>query len=334
MPRIGGDRLHRIEVEGLPVEDVAGEAFLQHVDQVLGRTAAHEAGLDAGLLHHAREVVDEGQRDAACSSLEGEAVAHDAAVAQKSRDEIRDAQAVGAARDLRGAADDLRRIADGFDFDDVVHVVALDLPGNAGKRNQVVGHHDHAVGIDRVGQREAQRAAGRLAVRAVSVAEEVGGRRGDHRNVDVYFAVLHCLPASAVRAQHAHAAHLAVRTVVAQRAVHAAFDVMYRAGLHQLDHRLVTGKRSAGKPHQVSCAHARGSLQRGEGDAVAIAQVMMAADGHAIAQAAEPQRGLEVRHALVAVAGIVAVGANRRAVLVAGGAMAVDAGVGQFARVR
>ena len=203
-------------------------------------------------FHHAREVVHEGQRDAACAGLEREAVAHDAAVAQEARNQLGNAQAVGTARDLRGAADDLRGIADGIDLDDVVHVVALDLPGNAGERNEIVGDDDDAVGVDGIGQREAQRAAGRLAVRAVGVAEEVGGGRGDDRDVDVDLAILHRLPASAVRAQHAQAAHVAVRAVVAERAVHAAFDVVHRARLHQVDHRLVAGKRRAGKPDQVS----------------------------------------------------------------------------------
>ena len=64
--------------------------------------------------------------------------------------------------------------------------------------------------------------------------------------------------------------------------------------------------------------------KRGERDAVAVAQMMMAADGHAIAQSAKPQRSLEVGHALVAVCGIVAVAADGRADLVAGGTMAVD----------
>ena len=66
-------------------------------------------------------------------------------------------------------------------------------------------------------------------MRAVGIAEEVGSGRGDHRDIDMDFSVLHRLPASAVRAQHAHAAHLALRAVVAQRAIHAAFDVMHHA---------------------------------------------------------------------------------------------------------
>ena len=120
-------------------------------------------------------------------------------------------------------------------------------------------------------------------MRAVGVAEVVGCRRGNDRNVDVNLAILHRLPASTVRAQHSHAPHVPVRAVVAERSIHAAFDVMHHAGLHQVDDRLVTGKRGAGKPHEVFGPHPGGGLQRSERDAVSIAQMMMAADGHAIA---------------------------------------------------
>ena len=60
------------------------------------------------------QVVDEGQRDAAGSGLEGEAVTHDAAVAQEAGNQLGNPQAVGLARDLGGATDDLRGIADGI----------------------------------------------------------------------------------------------------------------------------------------------------------------------------------------------------------------------------
>ena len=131
--RITRDGAHAVEVECLAVEDVADETFFQQIDEILGRAAAHEAGFHVGLLHHC--VRDSRQRPARFRPprLKGEAVAHDARVAQKSRDEFGDAQAVGGARDLRRAADDLCRIADGVDLDDIVDIVALDLPGTQGK---------------------------------------------------------------------------------------------------------------------------------------------------------------------------------------------------------
>src|SRR5271165_162807 len=55
---------------------------------------------------------------------------------------------------------------------------------------------------------------------------------------------------------------------------------------------------------------------------------MMGADRHAIAQTAELQRRLKIGHTLVAVPGIVAVGANGRAVFVADRTVCVHAVIG------
>ena len=68
---------------------------------------------------------------------------------------------------------------DGVDLDHVVNVVALDLPGNARERNEIVGHDDDAVGIDGIGEGNSQRTACRRSVRAIGVAEEVGCGRGN-----------------------------------------------------------------------------------------------------------------------------------------------------------
>ncbi len=81
---------------------------------------------------------------------------HDAGGRDEPRHILRDQQAIGALGDFGRAGDDQRGIANRFDFDDVVHVVALDLPGDAGEGHQVVCHHDHAVGVHRIGQRESE----------------------------------------------------------------------------------------------------------------------------------------------------------------------------------
>ena len=94
-----------------------------------------------------------------------------------------------------------------------------------------------------------------------------------------------------------------MRAIIAERAVHAAFDVMHRAGIHQLDDRLVTGKRCAGEPHQVAAPMRAAVCRAVKSDAVAVAQVMMAADGHAVAQAAESQRSFQVATRLSPLAG-------------------------------
>ena len=147
-------------------------------------------------------------------------------------------------------------------------------------------------------------------MRTIGIAECIGSRRGNHRNVDVDFAVLNRLPAPAVRAQYAHAAHLALGAVVAQRAVHAAFNVMDDTGLHKFDRGFLRGEGGARKPHQIFDADSGCGFERHERDPIAIAQMMMIRDHHTVAQAAAAQSGFEIGHALVAVLGIIFARAN------------------------
>jgi hypothetical protein len=149
-------------------------------------------------------------------------------------------------------------------------------------------------------------------VRAICVSEGISGRRGDDRDVNVHLAILNRLPAAAMRAQHAHAAHVALGAVVAKWAVHAAFDVVNHARLHQVYGGGLRRERCAGKPHQVAHADAGGGLEGHQGNSITVAQVMMAGDDHAVAQATFAQRSFEIRDALVAVLRIVGGGANGR----------------------
>ena len=71
-------------------------------------------------------------------------------------------------------------------------------------------------------------------------------------------------------------------------------------------------KRRAGEPEQILDAYFRRRLQHHERDPVAIPQMMMVRDHHAVAQSAFAQRSLEIRNALVAVVGIVLARAHRR----------------------
>jgi LmbE family N-acetylglucosaminyl deacetylase len=80
--------------------------------------------------------------------------------------------------------------------------------GTHGKRNQVVGDNNVGVRVGRIRQRETERAARGLAVSAIEIAERIGHGGGDHGYINVHFAILNRLPASAVRAKNAHVAHL------------------------------------------------------------------------------------------------------------------------------
>src|SRR5579862_3550989 len=107
------------------------------------------------------------------------------------------------------------------------------------------------VGIQRIRQREAQRPTSRLAMRSVAISERIRRRSGNYSNVNVNFTVLDRLPTASMRTQNARAAHLSLCTVIAERTVHAAFDVIDHARLHQFDRALLRGERCAGKPRQI-----------------------------------------------------------------------------------
>ena len=105
---------------------------------------------------------------------------------------------------------------------------------------------------------------------AVGVAEGVGGGGRDDGDVDVQLAVLDRLPAAAVRAQHAQAAHLAGGRVLAEWTVHAALDVVHDAGIHVLDDGGMAGKRRTREPHEVLDAEGGGDLGMVAGGAAMI----------------------------------------------------------------
>jgi hypothetical protein len=119
-------------------------------------------------------------------------------------------------------------------------------------------------------------------VGTVCVAERIGGGGRDDGHVDLDLSVLDGLPAASVRTEHAHTAHLSVRAVLAQRPIHAPLDVVHDAALHQLDDGLVAGERGAGKPHQVLRPESGRRLQRHDADEVAVSEVVVGRDDHAV----------------------------------------------------
>jgi hypothetical protein len=121
------------------------------------------------------------------------------------------------------------------------------------------------VGVERIDQAEAEAAARGGAVDAVGVAEGVAGGGGEDGDVDVDFVVLDGLPAAAVGAEDAEAAHFAGRAVVADGAVHGAFDVVDDAGLDQGDERGVAGEAGGGEPDEVFDAQLGGVLEERHG---------------------------------------------------------------------
>ncbi len=149
-------------------------------------------------------------------------------------------------------------------------------------------------------------------MRAVGIAKRVGRGRGDHRNINVDFAILNRLPASAMRPQDAHAAHLPLRAVIPQWTVHRPFDVMNDSRLHQVNRTFLRRKRRAGKPQEILDADPRRCFQHHQRHSIAIPQVMMVRQHHAIAQPALAQGCLQIRDAFVAAIRVVFARPHRR----------------------
>ena len=87
-------------------------------------------------------------RNSASACLERKSIAHDTRVAEKSRDQFGDAQAVGRAGDLGRSLNNFRGVANRVHLHDIVDVIALNLAGHAGEGNEIVGYDDHVVGVD------------------------------------------------------------------------------------------------------------------------------------------------------------------------------------------
>ena len=226
----------------------------------------------------------------------------------------------GGAGQLGRARKDLARVADPVHDHDLIDVVALDLPGGTGEGDEIVRNGDDVVRELRVGDGEAQAATGGRAGRAAQVAELVGGGRADDGDVHADVAVLNGPVPPAVGAEDGEAMHAAVGGEVADGAVERALDVMDDAALQVGDQVGVAGEDRARKPDEVPHAQGVGGGEDLGGEVVAVAQVVVGRDHHAVAQARLAQSGLQVGGALVAVHRVVAAGADGRGGLAAFGA--------------
>src|SRR5438132_10796626 len=57
----------KIEIERLAIKDVICQAFLQEINQIFRRSAAHESRLHAIFFHHAPKIIHKCERHSACS---------------------------------------------------------------------------------------------------------------------------------------------------------------------------------------------------------------------------------------------------------------------------
>ncbi len=58
------------QIEGLPIQDIFNQSFLQHVDHVLVATSPGKTRFDASFAHNVAKVLADSQRRAARAGLE------------------------------------------------------------------------------------------------------------------------------------------------------------------------------------------------------------------------------------------------------------------------
>jgi hypothetical protein len=105
---------------------------------------------------------------------------------------------------------------------------------------------------------------------------------------------------------------------------------MNDAGLHQVDHRLMAGKRRAGQPDEILDAELRGGLESHECHLVTVSEMVVRRDHHAVPEATPFEGGLQVLEPLVPVHRVIDAGRDRRAVPGAGRPVLPDSFIGNL----
>ena len=285
MTRIVADRGHRAEVEALHVHDRAKAAGVQHVDDGAGDAAEGVAALDLFGQHDVFEELGRGQRSAARAGLERKTVPEQPGGADHVDGGARHDKADGIAGDARGAGDDALRIADAVHGDDAVDPLFLNHGVLERIRDEVVGDDDRTLGAARVGFSIAERAAGAFADFSRGVAHGVGRGRGDERHVDRRDAVFDGARASAVRAENDRFLHAACGDEAPHFGPHVVgFDAADDAAFNVVDNGTLHVEHGAAVDRQIAVAHGGQLAQNHVHHAVAVAQVVMERNPHAVFQ--------------------------------------------------
>ena len=200
---------------------------------------------------------------------------------------------------FRGAGSDLRRVADGVDHAHVIHMDHGNAGRHVGERHQAVGDGDYLIRVLRVHDRVGQNAAVALAAVGLHVAVLVAGRRADERDVDMDLAGLDGADAAAVGAHDRQITELSCGNGLADLAADAGGLDTYDGSV--LDHgndgimSLAQGGRADGDPLD---AHVVDLFHDHIDNVVALAEMMMEGNGHAVLDSAFYQSLVDVLHHL------------------------------------
>ena len=297
-----------VQVEALHVQDAVDEALLVHGGDLAGDAAQGEAAVDVLVDHLLAQEPGGGQGRAAGAHLHGEAVVQITGGLDDVGGGFGDQQLLGVLGIAGGPGHDALGVADVVGHDHIVHLELRDGPGGVGIGHQVVGDDDDVVGIGGVGAGIAQGAAGDavLVVPAVAVGVAVGvaGGSAQEGHVNVQVAGADGAGPAAVGPEHHRAVDEAPGHLLGQLAPHAGgLDMGDDAVLDVADQGGVDRGQGAGRQGQVFIAHFRQLIHHGVDDVVAVAEVVVEADGHAVLQAGAADGLLQGGHQLVLTGG-------------------------------
>ena len=276
-----------VEVEGLDVQDLLDQAFFVHGRDLAGDAAQREPALDALVDHHLTQVSGRRQGRAAGTHLHGESVVDVAGSLDDFRRGLRDDQFLRVLRVAGCAAHDALRVADVVHDHHVIHVGFGDGAGRVRELHEVIRDDDgrirHAGVRTGVAQGAAHDGLVVISAVAVGVAERVAGRSAQESHVDVQLAGSDRFASAAVGAEDDGEIHQAAGDLFRQFSAHAGrFDVGDDALLDVLDQRRMYGSQGAGCQGQILEAHLRQLGDDLVDDVVAVAEMMVEADGVAV----------------------------------------------------
>ena len=269
------------------------QPFLHHIRENSSDSADAERGGYFFRLHFFPNEPGGGQRGPATAQLQGKSILETPGMFNDPRRVFRNQQFFGVGADPQRSRADARRIADGIDLYDKIHLGLRNTDLMQRSPNQIVGDRHDLVGASSVNHGIAERTAGRRAVDSVDIAVTVAGWRSDKGHVDLQFAAFDGPGSAAMGTNHDRVgqpaggnelAKLSAQTAGIQRNNDARLQMRQQCVLH-------FAERTGGKPETANPLAGDG-VDHQFHNRIAITQMMMEGNRHAILQATSFDSGL------------------------------------------
>ena len=297
-------RQRRVQIKALDIQHAVNEPFLMHGGDLAGDAAQREAAADVLIQHLLPQEAGGGQRRTTAAHLHGEAVVQVARGFNDIGGGLGNQQLLRILGVAGSPGHDALGIADVVGQHHIVHVIFGNGPRRVGIGHQMVGDDDHVIGILGVGAGIAQRAAGNAVVIvpavAVGVAVRVTGGRAQKRHIDVQITAADGAGPAAVGAEHHRAVHKATGDFLRQLTAQAGGLNMGDDAIFDMpDKRRMDGSQRGCRQRQVLVSHLRQLVHHHIDDVVAVAEVMVEADGHTVFQSCAADGLLQRRNDFV-----------------------------------